>query len=389
MSTTLFLEHAMNDNRPIRIAVNCRVLNERRGGPARYTMNVIRELSRIDRRNFYTLIVYDNVDLDFPLPENFSIKKFGIRSKILFDYIILPVYSYFRSFDIFLFPKNTFSPLIRGKKIPVYHDIIYFEKIGFREFKFFDNLHHTVMIPVAAKFAAVNLTVSDFTASRMRELLGIPEERIAVIKEGVEPKFRKIRNRAFLEKVKKRHGIDKKFFFYSGSLSPRKNIIGVLRAFGKVKDSIPHDIFITGGDSWLDSEVTALIAESGFQERVHRLGYIDDEELVAFYNLADCYLYPSLYEGFGLPILEAQRCGCPVITSNVSSCPEVAGEGAMYVDPYSVDELAGAMLAVAGDGKLRRRLVKKGDANCARFTWKHTASGILALMERVHRGDHF
>jgi glycosyltransferase involved in cell wall biosynthesis len=358
------------------IVINARVLNERHGGPARYTMNVIRELASLDRNNRYLILMYDSLEFDFPLPENFSIKVVRLRSKLFFDYIYIPLFSWLNHIDIFLFPKNTFSPLVRGRKIPVYHDIVYFEDFNFREFKFFDNLHHKIMIPVAARFSWRDLTVSDFTASRMKALLGIRPEKIRVVKEGVESHFKVITDSSNRVQTIKKYNLKAPFFFYAGSLSPRKNMLNLIRAFTLIKDSIPHCIYFTGGDSWLDTEVHDMITENRLQERIIKLGYISEEDLVMMYNLADCYLYPSLYEGFGLPILEAQACGCPVITSTVSSCPEVAGAGALYVDPHNVADMARAMTDVVSDNKLRKKLSTEGLANCRQYTWKKTAREI-------------
>ncbi len=361
------------------IAINARVLNERQGGPARYTMNVIRELASLDRKNRYIILMYDSVDFGFSLPDNFITRIVRIRSKLFFDYIYIPAFSWLNRIDIFLFPKNTFSPLVRGKKIPVYHDIVYFEDLDFREFKFFDNLHHRIMIPVAARFSWRDLTVSDFTASRMRSLLDITGDKIRVVKEGVEESFMTITDKKKLDGTVKKLGLTIPFFFYAGSLSPRKNMLNLLRAFMIVRDSIPHCIYFTGGDSWLDSDIHRFIQENGLADRVMKLGYIDDDDLVRMYNLADCYLYPSLYEGFGLPILEAQACGCPIIASNTASIPEVAGEGALYVDPRDVDDLACAMVRIVRDRRFRNRIVAAGSKNCARYTWKSTARGILDI----------
>lgn len=369
------------------IAINCRVLTERAGGPARYTRNMIRELASLDTKNTYHLIFNRAYAFDFPLPRNFRVFTIKSETRFIFDYLRLPLFAWSNRADVFLFPKNTFSPLIPGKKIPVYHDIVYFEKnLHFREFGFFDTLHHTVMIPVAARFAARNLAVSDFTASRMRELLGIDDHSISVIKEGVEGTFRQITDKKYLKAVEEKYSIRRPFFFYSGSLSPRKNMVRVLEAFAGITREVPHSFYFTAADSWRDEAVFRVIEEHGLHERVKRLGYLDDEELAAMYNLADAYLYPSLYEGFGLPILEAQACGCPVVTSSAASCPEVAGEGALIVDPYRVEEIAGSMLRLARDGNLRKRLVRKGLENCRRFSWRKAAAELIRLFEELGGG---
>lgn len=368
----------------MKIAFNARVLTERQGGPYRYTRNVLRELAKIDRVNEYFLVLNDDYSFDFPLPANFHTVFYRTKSKLLFDYWYMPYFSWTNPMDVLVFPKNTFSPMVRGKKVPVFHDIIYFEKeLGIREFNFFDNLHHKIMIPISARFAAVNLVVSDFTASRMRSLLGIRPETIRVIKEGVEDSFRVIKDRKLLDAVKLKYGLSAPFFFYSGSLSPRKNMLRVIQAFYAVKDRIPHNLYYTGGYSWRDNDVLKYIEDHGLDGRVIKLGFLSEEELVAMYNLADCYLYPSLYEGFGLPILEAQACGCPVITSTAASCPEVAGDSALIVEPHDVGAISEAMIEISRNKKLRTAVVKKGFANCRRFSWEECARELAGMFEKV------
>jgi len=302
--------------------------------------------------------------------------------------VYLPLFSHRHPIDVWMFPKNTFSPMVRGKKVPVFHDIVYFEKnIGFREFNYFDNLHHRIMIPINGRMSDINLAVSEFTASRMHELLGIPMGRISVIKEGVEPTLRQMRDSKRLMSVQKKHSISIPFFFYAGSLSPRKNMLNVLRAFNHIKHKIPHNIYYTGGYSWRDNEVLQYIKENDLHARVIKLGFVPDEDLIALYNLADCYLYPSLYEGFGLPILEAQACGCPVITSTVSSCPEVAGDCAIFVDPTNVAEIASAMIEITANKRMKKKIMRFGLENVKKYSWEQCASEILSMFERLYRNN--
>jgi glycosyltransferase involved in cell wall biosynthesis len=363
------------------IAINARVLNERRGGPARYTLNLLRELSKIDKKNKYLVFLKEPLDFGFKFPGNFTLIQVNTRSRFLFDYIYLPFFSFRNHIDYFIFPKNTFSPFIKAKTIPVYHDIIYYEKMSQREFDFWDHLHHTIMIRINAKISHTDLTVSEFTASRMQRLLGIPREKILIAKEGVEDSFRVIKDAKILKKVLLKYNIKKPFLFYAGSLSPRKNMLNVLRAFMLIKDRIPHRVYFTGGDSWRDSEIYDYIEKNHLEEYVIKIGYVEDADLVALYNLADCYLYPSVYEGFGLPILEAQACGCPVITSNRSSCPEVAGDAALIVDPESPVDIAGRILEIIKTPSLRKSLVKKGFLNVKKYSWERMARQILTLFK--------
>ncbi|HEY1406751.1 MAG TPA: glycosyltransferase family 1 protein [Spirochaetota bacterium] len=370
------------------IAINARVLSERRGGPARYTANLLRELAAIDRSNTYILLLKESVSFGFELPPNFKVKIIKSNNRVFFDYIYLPFFSWRTKIDYFIFPKNTFSPLIRGKKLPVYHDIIYYENVGYREFSFWDHLHHRVMIRINSRTSDMDITVSDFTASRMKALLGINDSKIIVAKEGVESNFVTVANKNDLLPVKRKYNITKPFLFYTGSLSPRKNMINLLKAFVMVKDKIEHNLYFTGGDSWRDNDVFRFIKDNHLENRVVKLGFVDDAELVSLYNLADCYMYPSRYEGFGLPILEAQACGCPVITSTVSSCPEIAGDSALLVDPEKPEEIADAIFRIVTDPALRKSLIEKGYANCKRFSWRTMAERIHSAIEEHYKRTH-
>jgi glycosyltransferase involved in cell wall biosynthesis len=362
------------------IAINARVLTERPGGPHRYTKNIIESLAGADRKNHYFIVINKPLTFTLKLAPNFTIVTLPSKNRVIFEYILYPLFSWKNRIDIHLFPKNTFSPMVRGKKIPVYHDIIYYEKnLGFREFKFFDHLHHTVMIWLCSKFSDIDLTVSDFTAERMMTLLKIKKEKIRVIKEGVEPIFRKISSKKELDAVRKKFNLSEPFFFYSGSLSPRKNMYRVLLAFDSIKDTIKHNIYFTGSFSWNDMKIFEKISAANLSKRVIRLGYLTDDELVALYNLSDGYIYASLYEGFGLPILEAQSCQTPIIVGNRSSCPEIAADSAILVDPYDVHAIADAMMKLAKDKTLREKKVKLGLKNIKKYSWDRAALELVDL----------
>lgn len=362
------------------IAINCRILNERLGGPFRYTLNLIRELAEIDKENHYFLLLPKDFQFNFELPENFKKVILKTHSRIIFDYWHIPRFSHRSPIDFFIFPKNTFGFFVKGKKLPVFHDIIYYEKnLPFKEFKFFDHLHHTLMIRYAKNHSFLNIAVSHFTAERMKTLLKIPENKICVFTEGVESSFQsKIgaeKKSALIEK----YGLKLPFLFYSGSLSPRKNMLNVLKAFLLIQNEIPHNIYFTAGYSWKDNEIIDFIKKNHLEQRVIKLGHLSEEELAAMYQLADLYLYPSLYEGFGLPILEAQACGCPVLTSSLTSCPEIAGEGALLVNPYDFNEMAQGIQAVIDNPELKNQLIQRGFENYQRYSWKKMAENYLEL----------
>jgi glycosyltransferase involved in cell wall biosynthesis len=169
-----------------------------------------------------------------------------------------------------------------------------------------------------------------------------------------------------------------------GTLEPRKNLEGLLRAFAKAKrKGIPHTLVITGAGGWGESRLAQLPTELGIADSVLFTGFVTDEALPHLYANADFFVYPSLYEGFGLPVLEAMACGTPVIASNTSSIPEVAGDAGILVDPSSEGELVAAMMQLAGDGRLRDDLKKRGINRAASFSWERTAQETFAVYGKV------
>ncbi len=176
---------------------------------------------------------------------------------------------------------------------------------------------------------------------------------------------------------------DVPFFMAAGAVSPRKNIGRTLEAFAKVKDSIPHHLVLVGGTGWNEGDIDGLISRCGLSDRVHRVGYVSDEALFSFYKLADFYIHASLFEGFGLTLLEAMAAGCPVITSNISSLPEVAGDAALQVDPESVDKIAGAIECVAMNKSVREEYAVKGKTRCKKFKWADTSDRIAGIYREL------
>jgi glycosyltransferase involved in cell wall biosynthesis len=167
-----------------------------------------------------------------------------------------------------------------------------------------------------------------------------------------------------------------------GKISPRKNLEMVIRALDKLHSRIPHHLVTVGGDGWDFKGIKDLVATLGLADRVHSLGFVSDETLNALYAKASLFIYPSLFEGFGLPVLEAMATGCPVITSNLSSLPEVAGEAALLIDPRNLDEMASAIEAICTDSTLASALQRNGKKRAGQFSWKKCAEET-ALIYRI------
>jgi glycosyltransferase involved in cell wall biosynthesis len=216
--------------------------------------------------------------------------------------------------------------------------------------------------------------------------LGVEEGRVEVLYPGVEERFHPL-NEGSLASVKARYSLDFPFILTVGTLEPRKNHVGLLQAYSLMEGRHPHRLVIAGGKGWLYEGIFQEVERLSLEERVLFLGYVPEEDLPALYNLADLFVFPSLYEGFGLPPLEAMACGTPVVVSALSSLPEVVGDGALLVPPREVEALAEAMEKGLGDPSLRRELRGKGLEQAKRFSWSEAAKRLLAIYKRVGGED--
>ncbi len=236
------------------------------------------------------------------------------------------------------------------------------------------------VLPRAARSADVIITLSEASKADIVQDLAIPGERVVVIPPGVNPSFTPVAaESARAQEVRRRYGLGSDFVLTVGSVEPRKNLRSLLEAVGRLRTrGGTSDVALVhaGPEGWLADGVSRT-AGARF------LGYVSLPDLVALYGMARVCVYPSLYEGFGFPVVEAMACGCPVVTSNVSSLPEVAGDAAVLVDPYSVDAIAGGIATLWTDEGRRRELSARGLARARSFTWERTARETAALYERL------
>ena len=227
------------------------------------------------------------------------------------------------------------------------------------------------------------LAISEFTKREMTDILGIPAERIYVIPDGCSEGMRRVDDPAALAAVREKYGLPKRYVLFVGNNNPRKNLGRMIQAFDVMKErtGLDHQLIIAGEQGWRFDREKAL---SGIKHRddVRFIGFAADEDMPALYSGAALFAFPTLYEGFGVPVLEAQKCGVPVVTSSVSALPEVAGDGAIYADPYDVKSMAEAMERVLEDKALAVELVEKGYENAKRFSWVKSAEKLNEVIER-------
>jgi glycosyltransferase involved in cell wall biosynthesis len=226
-----------------------------------------------------------------------------------------------------------------------------------------------------ARVATRVIAISQATKADLVRHYRVPEDKIAVVYHGVEARFRPTPDPA----VPARYGLPDRYFLYLGTLQPRKNLERLVQAYGRLPGDAPA-LVLAGAKGWYFERIAAAIAGLGLNERVFLPGYVADADVPALLSGALALVYPSLYEGFGLPALEAMACGTPVLAANTSSLPEVVGAAGLLVDPQRVDEIAAAMQRLLADESLRADLGRRGRERAALFSWDRCARETLAVL---------
>ena len=235
--------------------------------------------------------------------------------------------------------------------------------------------------------AAKILTVSDFSRSAILKVYGdLEEDHVVVVPNAGSSQFRPISREGAAAVVRDRFGIAGPFVLSVGDLQPRKNQIGLIRAFARLVDAfpqLPHKLLLVGKETWFAERVREAARSSGVEDRIRFTGFVSDPDLLQLYNACDLFVFPSFYEGFGLPALEAMACGRAVTCSNTSALPEVVDGAAILFDPYSVDEMVRAMADLLRDSQLRARMERLGLQRAAHFSWKKSADRTLDVYREV------
>lgn len=256
-----------------------------------------------------------------------------------------------------------------------------------RSFNRFNRIYLTTMSALSARRCDRIIAISESTRQDVIHFLHVPPEKVEVIYCGVDAPFKPIDDPAILSRFRAERGVPDRFLLYLGTLEPRKNVERLIEAYAKLRRSggTDHKLVLGGARGWLYDRIFARVRELGLEDEVVFTSYIPYDELPLWYNCADIFIYPSLYEGFGLPPLEAMACGTPVVTSSSSSLPEVVGAAALTVDPLDVSALAAAIARVLNEPSLRERLKADGPRQAARFSWSETAARTLECYRGVSK----
>ena len=240
------------------------------------------------------------------------------------------------------------------------------------------------LMHVAINQAESIVTVSHSARRDLLRLHGVAPERVSVVHEAASPAFRPITDRARLDAIRSKYALPPRFVLYVGTIEPRKNLARLMAAFADARaQGIPHHLVCVGPYGWSSRDLSGRIERLDIQDAVHFTGYVDFDDLPAIYSLGEFFVFPSLYEGFGLPVVEAMACGIPVLTSNTSSLGEIAGDAAETIDPTNTDAIAEAICRLATDPDRRVDLVRRGLEQSRRFSWAQTAKDMLAVYHRA------
>jgi glycosyltransferase involved in cell wall biosynthesis len=253
-----------------------------------------------------------------------------------------------------------------------------------RAFKAANRIYLTAATRAAARRARRVLTISESTRRDIVRLLKVPQERVEVTYPAAEERFRVLAEDE-VDAFRRAHDLPEAFIFGFGTLEPRKNIVGLLHAYARLARPRPP-LYIGGGAGWRFSPIFDTVRQLGLEDQVTFVGFVAEDELPLWYNAARLFVFPSLYEGFGLPVLEAMACGTPVISSNAASLPEVGGSAVAQVEPRDTEQLAREMQRVLDDGQVRKEMRAAGRIQASRFTWRALADATAASYARAMHG---
>ena len=365
-----------------------RLFRKKKHGMDMVALELIRNLQAIDKKNDYIIFVKPDED-EACLEEtsNFKIVKLESNVYPYWEQVLLPNAAKKYGCDLLHCTSNTAPVWCSVPLVITLHDIIFLEslslfKSGFTNYQRFGNIYRRLMVPTALKHSKKIITVSEFEKERIRLFFDWPDDgHLNAVYNGVNDYFKPIYDDNILSEVKKKYQLPNSYFFFLGNTDPKKNTKNVLIAYADYvkKNGNTHKLVM------LDYEHEALmkllneINAPELINQIHLTGYVVNTDLPAIYNQTDLFLYPSLRESFGIPMLEAMACGIPVITSNTSSMPEVSGSAAILVDPYKPEELTFAIEHLLSDQKLRLKLRDAGFKQAAQFSWQKMAVRVLEI----------
>jgi glycosyltransferase involved in cell wall biosynthesis len=376
----------------MKIGIDIRTLSFRRGGISQYTYHLLKNLLAVDAKNTYYLFNYNRSPYDW---DHFRgnareiILRCPQRSgfKTFWENVLVPLAVRKKGIQLWFSPDFAIPRLLRTRSVITVHDLIFEEFHDIRKSK--DPALLSKRVEDSVRRANKIIAISDFTRKKILKRYGVPAEKVILVPQAADERFHRITDQMAIEAVLRRYGIDSKFLLFVGEISERKNLIRLLNAYyllhqrNKTGD---RKLILVGKKTADTPKILRKVSDLGLESRVLFTGYIPDEDLPFIYNGADLFVFPSLYEGFGMPPLEAMRCKVPVVASSATSIPEVVGTGALLFDPYNVDDIAGKIEQVLDQKIDTGALLQAASKQANQFSWERSARKTIALLESLHKG---
>jgi glycosyltransferase involved in cell wall biosynthesis len=366
----------------MRLGIDARLVYYHQAGISRYCLQLMRALADIDKEDQFVIFQSRRDGRQLVDQANFQARPLWTPSHHPLEQYLLSLELRFTPVDVLHSPD--FIPPLRRRcrSIITIHDLAF---LLYPQYLTKSSARYYGQIDQAVRHTDHIIAVSESTRGDIVRLLGVPEQMITVIHEAPRRFFHLLPDVDLKPRLHKRFNLERDFVLFVGTVEPRKNLPTLLSAFQQVLDHYhPEvDLVLAGAPGWLTDELYALVGRLKLEGRVHFLGRVSDEELVWLYNAAQVFVFPSFYEGFGLPPLEAMACGTPTIVSNVSSLPEVVGDAGLVIDPTDANDLTVAIWRLLSDQALRDEMIDKGFRRAALFSWERAARETLELYRRV------
>ena len=367
----------MNGDKKVKLAVAARGFGQMTG-VEKYIRGFLGALSAYHDR--YEIHLYYNQRASMGSFPQVHEHYIPLRSRIVWDHLLLPLALLREGFDMVLYTKNTRPLLAPGRSMLIVYDLGYFYP-ELNAYKPLDTIYMKAMFRYSVQRAWGVFTISESTRKDVIHLLGADPDKVVPIFGDAVDEYAPVDDKERLQRVRQKYGLQQPFLFYPADISPRKNIGRLLDAFEAVQGDIPHHLYLTGARSWNADNLLKRLDDPGLT-RVHRIGSVAAEDMPALYSLADFSVYISSFEGLGLPVLEAFRCGSPLLASTQTSIPELAGDAAYMVDAYDTEAIAAGLLALAQDDALKEKLRSAGFLRAKQFSWARTVGIAMDWLEK-------
>lgn len=367
----------------MKIGIMLRHYEQHGGGVKVYTQNLMRELAHLDTGHEFVFIYRDPRLVGTHGNNGGRVREIAVQapSVLFWDQLAVPWAAKREKCEVLFNPKYSIPLKASCPAVFVSHGLDWY--VMPEGYRWFDGLNYRYVMPLYAKQSSAIIAVSNTAREHVIEFLGMEPRRVFRVYHGVDDAFKKPVPVEATRAVRQAHSLPDRFFLYVGQIYPPKNFGRLLKAYAVVGPSLGIPLVVLGEHRWLCERELALIDELGISAWLLWPGWVAREQLPAWYAMAEALLLPSLYESFGIPVVEAMASGCPVITANRYATRELAEGAALLVNPEEVEEIAGQMRCIATDANLRHSLVAAGRKRAARFTWRKCAEETLAVLETV------